>query len=80
VATTPHNKWRARAGTTLHAYHVLQQVVVRIDAVDAAGPGTLRLQGTLEAPLTLVEGEPLVIVDLDNPAQRFVGRGHTHAG
>jgi selenocysteine-specific translation elongation factor len=72
VNVNPHSKWSPRAGTTLHLYHVLQDVVVRVDAVDGSPPA-LVLSARLDGPLTRVPGQPMVLVDLDNKTQRFVG-------
>jgi selenocysteine-specific translation elongation factor len=77
-AGTPHtfplalhafNKWTPRAGTVLHPFHVLQDRVLRVDAVDGAS-----LTGRLDAPLAVVPTQPAVLVDLDNKVQRLVGR------
>ena len=72
VAVSPHNKWSPRSGAALHLYHVLQDVVFRVDEVDGAEP-TLVLSGRIDSPITHVPGQPIVVVDLDNKAQRLVG-------
>jgi len=65
----PFNKWTPRAGTVLHLFHALQDVVLRVDSADAK-----TVAGKLESPLAIVPGQPAVLVDLDNKVQRFVGR------
>jgi selenocysteine-specific translation elongation factor len=69
----PFSKWTPKAGAVLHLFHVLQDVVVRVDDVKGAAPN-LRLILKPEAPLTKVPGQPMVLVDIDNKAQRLAGR------
>ena len=72
---TPHpfSKWIPKAGAVLHLFHVLQDIVVRVDEVKGAAPN-LRLVLKPEAPLTKVPNQPAILVDIDNKAQRLIGR------
>lgn len=65
----PFNKWTPRGGSVLHVFHVLQDLVIRIEAATATS-----ITGTFDQPLVVVPGQPAVLLDLDNKVQRFVGR------
>jgi selenocysteine-specific translation elongation factor len=69
----PFSKWIAKTGAVLHLFHVLQDVVVRVEDVKGTSPN-LRLTLKPEAPLTKVPSQPAVLVDIDNKSQRLVGR------
>lgn len=63
------SKWAPRAGAVLHVFHCLQDVVARVEAIDGA-KATVKL----DSPLALAPDQPAVLVDVDNKAQRLVGR------
>lgn len=69
VRAHPFSKWAPRAGAVLHLFHCLQDVVARVESIDGA-KATLRL----DAPLAYAPDQPCVLVDVDNKAQRLVGR------
>jgi selenocysteine-specific translation elongation factor len=73
VAFHPFNKWVPRAGTILHLFHLMQDVVARVDAAPGEAKGEVELTLSLDTPLAIVPKQPAVLVDLDNKAQRFVG-------
>ena len=75
LAAHPFSKWSPRAGAVLHLFHVLQDVVVRVEEVKGSA-ANLRLALKTEAPLVKVPSQPAVLVDIDNKAQRLVGRVH----
>lgn len=71
---SPFSKTQPKPGAVLHLFHVLQDVVVRVESVDA-GPGGVQKLGTrLESDFVQVPTQPMVLVDLDNKVQRFIGR------
>jgi selenocysteine-specific translation elongation factor len=76
VEASAFSKWVPRDGSVLHLFHVLQQTVLRVETAKADGPGRIQIQGRLEQPVTHVPNQPVVLVDLDNKIQRFVGRTH----
>ncbi len=74
VTWAPHRKWEPRTGTTLHLFHALQDVVFRVDAVEGTDAEGATLRGRLDRAVALVEDQPVVLMDYDNKANRFVGR------
>lgn len=74
VTWAPHRRWEPRAGATLHLFHAMQDAVWRVEAVDAPETDGARLHGRPDRPVALLEGQPIVLMDYDNPANRFVGR------
>ena len=73
LAPHPFSKWTPKAGAVVHLYHTLQDVVVRVEEVKGAAPN-LRLVLKSEQPLVKVPHQPAVLVDIDNKAQRLIGR------
>lgn len=69
---TPFCKWKPRKDTVLRLFHTLQDPVLRVDDVSIVD-GHAAIKGRLETPMARVPGQPLVLVDIDNPQQRFVG-------
>ncbi|HLF06157.1 MAG TPA: hypothetical protein VI893_03110 [Thermoplasmata archaeon] len=67
------SKWSPKAGATLHIFHSMQDVVARLEEEPGADHGEIELRLALDTPLAVVPGQPAVLVDLDNKAQRFVG-------
>lgn len=74
VTWAPHRRWEPRAGTTPHVFHGLQDAVFRVDGVDDPDADGATLRGRFDRVVTLVQGEPLVLMDYDNKANRFIGR------
>jgi selenocysteine-specific translation elongation factor len=69
VSFARFSRWEPRAGASLHLFHAMQDVVVRVDSLDGD-----RARLVPDSPLCAVAGQPAVLVDLDNKWQRFVGR------
>jgi selenocysteine-specific translation elongation factor len=67
------SKWQPRAAAVLHLFHLLQDVVVRVETIQVHGKQA-NVSLKLEGPLALAKEEPIVLVDVDNKAQRLVGR------
>lgn len=74
VRLASFSNWQPRAGAVVHLFHVLQDVVVRVENVEAATKESAKLTLKVETPLAVVPGQPAVLVDLDNPKQRLIGR------
>lgn len=74
IAPTRFSKWTPRPGAVFHLSHGLQIAAARIDAVEESGKESLAATVRLEAPLVVLPHAPMVAVDLDNKAQRFIGR------
>lgn len=78
IALHPFNKWAPRAGAVLHLFHLLQDAVFRVDAAEGATKESVTLAGKFEQPLAYHPNYPMVLVDLDNKVQRFIGRATVH--
>ncbi len=74
VSLSPFTKTQLRSGIVLHMFHMLQDLVFRVDGVQGATKEGATVTGKLETPMAYVPSQPVVLVDLDNKAQRFVGR------
>ena len=74
VTLSAFAKWQPRPGAVLHLFHALQDVVARVEAFEPVGPLQAKAQLKLEGALAIAPGNAALLVDVDNKAQRLVGR------
>ncbi|MBI2079011.1 MAG: hypothetical protein HYT80_11715 [Euryarchaeota archaeon] len=74
VSLSPFAKWQPRAGAVLHLFHALQDVVARVESFEPVAPLKAKARIKLEGPMAVAPGSAMLLVDVDNKAQRLVGR------